>query len=87
VAAEPSEGKGEYKRYGKKDPRLYYLSQAGEGVESSVTLSLIMNFKEQLRLFFFVLGEPPLYSLLKKEGEYPQTKNPPKGGLFVFLSG
>jgi len=55
MAAEPSEGEGEYKRYGKKDPRLHYLSQAGKGVESSVTLSLIMNFKEQLRLFFFVI--------------------------------
>ena len=55
MAAEPSEGKGEYKRYCKKDPRLHYLSQAGKGVESGVTLSLIMNFKEQLRLFFFVI--------------------------------
>ncbi len=29
MAAEPSEGKGESKWYGKKDPRLHYLSQTG----------------------------------------------------------
>ena len=54
MAAEPSEGEGEYKRHGKKDPRLHYMSQTGKGVESGVTVSHIIFLKEQLRLFFFV---------------------------------
>ena len=36
MAAEPSKGKGERQRYGKKDSRLHDLHQAGEGDESGV---------------------------------------------------